>query len=385
MKILHVIPSIDPKYGGPSKAVLDIAEACSRDGLNVSIAFGHRPDELPFIKETEIQLERIKFYPFLYSFPERYSASRDLGVWLQESVIDFDLVHIHSIFSLTSLRAGRIAAAQGVPYIVRPAGSLDRFDLQKKRWLKDAIARWTVRRLLQDAVAIHCTSMKEEYGLDTFGVNVPVKVLPLPVMASHEAGDGSIFRRRYGFAETDFVWLFLSRIDYKKGLDILIPTLALLSEKHPNIRVALCGADLDGYGSLVRAWIDKYRVWDKVRWCGLLTGEEKAHALAGSNCFVLPSMNENFGVAVVEALLAGLPVVVSENVYISNEIAEGGAGWITKPTVESLASVMSTVMDHSSELEQKRKRTKDAGERFGSEKIAPMYSEFYKEIVGKTK
>jgi glycosyltransferase involved in cell wall biosynthesis len=382
VKVLHCIPSIDPKYGGPSKAILDIAHTCSRIGLEVSIAFGYRSAERQYISEAQSQLENVTFWPFLYSFPERFSASKQMVLWLKEKVKEFDVIHVHAVYSLISLQSGRLAFANSVPYVLRPAGSLDRFDLQKKKMVKYSLAQWPVRNMLKHAAYVHCTSQQEADNLETFGTKPYVRVLSLPVHPPTQLGDRTAFRSRYGFAEDDFVWLFMSRIDYKKGLDLLVPALAKLSQFHPMVKLAVAGVGSKGYEQIVRDSVAANALQARVVFCGFLSGQEKMDAYYGSDCFVLPSFNENFGIAVVEALGAGLPVLISKNVYIWKEIVSAGAGWACDVSAESLHATMRHVLESQAERNSCRRNAKSAAESFSPERLGSKYFGFYREIVG---
>jgi glycosyltransferase involved in cell wall biosynthesis len=322
----------------------------------------------------------VKLIDFKFSFPVRFSASAAMRRWLRSEIETYDALHVHSVYSVISIDAMRIAAQRGVPYILRPAGSLDKFDLRKKALIKYTMAARPVRKMLANSSAIHCTSQMEAQNMETFGAAVKTIVLPIPVTMPCQTGDGTRFRLTHNLAGRDFIWLFLSRIDYKKGLEILIPAFARLLVSFPHAKLVIAGADSEGYERKVRRWVEACGIPDAVVFCGLLQAQEKQDALAASDCFVLPSLNENFGVSIVEALGAEIPVVISENVYISKQISERNAGWICGYSTESLRETMANVMKNPAELLSKKRNAKGAAAMYSAEAVVQSYRNLYDTI-----
>jgi glycosyltransferase involved in cell wall biosynthesis len=379
MNILHSIPSIHPRAGGPSRAVQEIGKTSLRAGINVTIACGALPEEKPLIEEISNVLPGIRIVSFPYSFPRRFSRSAALNHWLSDNVHKFDVAHIHAVFSLSSLDTGRIAANSGVPYIVRPAGSLDKFDMEKKSFMKHFLAAPVIKKHIRRAALIHCTSTLEADNLDSLGVKVKTAILPIPMSEGTSAGSRDRFRTSFGFQKEDFVWLFLSRIDYKKGLDLLIPVIARLLKRFPFTRLAVVGEGTGGFEKRVRRMVKDYDLDQKVVFCGFLVGSAKADAFCGADCFVLPSMNENFGVSVVESLNFDLPVLLSKNVGLWKDIVASGAGLACSPI--ELEETMNRIMSDPSLLDRMRRHAPDAASLFQADKLGPQYLELYRSVV----
>ncbi len=142
----------------------------------------------------------------------------------------------------------------------------------------------------------------------------------------------------------------------------------------------IAGSDSDGYLRKVNDWISYYHLSDRVIVAGFLSGPEKADALAGSDLFVLPSMNENFGIAMVESLAAGLPVVISKNVYLWKEIIEGGGGWACDCSREALF-VMIAEITRQKGFAEKRKLAKLTAEKFTPSRLKSDYRHLYNSFV----
>jgi glycosyltransferase involved in cell wall biosynthesis len=380
MNVLHVIPSIDPRSGGPSRVIPVLGQIVVDVEGKAAVAFGYSGSgKDPYAASLESEYPKVRFFSFPFSFPSRFSRSAAFDAWLKKHVRDYDVLHIHSIYSFIVLDAVRIAVAAGVPYILRPHGSLDPFDLRKKRAVKYALAAPIVRWCLEHAAFVHCTSEMELKNMEKFGAVTHDRVIPLPVDGRRLQGDRKRFRRRFGVSEDDFVFLFLSRIDYKKGLDLLIPAFSEIRKLHSGVKLVLAGTG--AYEKRVRALIDEYRFREEVIFAGFLTGQDKADALAGSDCFVLPSQNESFGVAVVEALQSGLPVLISKNVYIYEQVVRLNAGWTCEYSIESLAEAMRRILGDQKDYRSKKRSSVNAGDFYTTRNLARTYKEFYEAVA----
>src|SRR5881396_650516 len=145
MNILHVIPSLEAEWGGPAHAVFGMAGGVGRRGHSATIAYlksGNRDASFP---AGAGDLEGVATIGFVPSFPRRFRASASMVQWMHHSLNRFDVVHIHGIFTIGSLAAGSACRRVGVPYIVRPHGSLDPYDLRKKAWLKKLVGPLLIR------------------------------------------------------------------------------------------------------------------------------------------------------------------------------------------------------------------------------------------------
>src|SRR5712692_7275217 len=138
MKVLHVIPSIAPRYGGPSQAVLGMCRELSRQGVQTMIATTNADGAgALLVKLNEVsEYEGQQVIFFQRQLSTSFLYSRPLGQWLSLHVRDFDVVHMHAIFSHSSLAAASSCRRDHVPYIVRPFGSLDPWSLKRKAILK---------------------------------------------------------------------------------------------------------------------------------------------------------------------------------------------------------------------------------------------------------
>jgi len=325
-----------------------MARGLARVGIEVHVATtdDNGPGRLSVCYATPIVEEAViyRYFPRQTRF---YTFSWPLSRWLAQHVKDYDLVHIHAIFSYASIPAAFYAKRYGVPYIVRPLGVLNRWGVKNRRpWLKQLSFRFIERRILANAAAVHYTSEQEQVEAEELGVRSRAVIIPNAVddtLLSFSCPRGR-FRKQHSHVADRLIVLFLSRIDQKKGLDILLPAFARVKARFSQALLVIAGnGEPDFIGQLQHEarslGIDK-----DVLWTGFLAGEEKRGALADADIFALPSYSENFGIAVVEAMVAGLPVVISDQVGIHREIATAQAGIVTKCDVNKLAQVLSVLI-----------------------------------------
>jgi len=375
LTILHVIAGIDRSSGGTTTALKNILELEQLLGYNLDVLAIHSNDS----DETIGKFATL--HSSVASFPKRFSRSREANKWFHKNYKKYDLVHIHGIWSFLPLEIANAARRRHIPYIVSPHGSLDPFDLQKKSILKNILGPLFVAPILSASLGMLGTATIEAERFVTYGTSPRRFVLPLPVPTHSMKGNRKRFRERYSIEKDDLVLLFLSRINYKKGLNILLEALAKITKDYPNLRLIIAGADSGGYEMKVRSWVLKFNLTKQVFFPGFLKDQDKWDAFAGSDCFILPSMNENFGLAVIEALSAGLPVIISDNVYIWKDIVDAECSWICHYSSNSLFEVLKQFIHQKEERRRKSKHAPEAAGMFAPSVLAPHYRKFFEETI----
>jgi len=319
--------------------VRTMSRALSQAGLEVHVATtdDNGPERLHVPLGTPQHEDGATFW----YFPRQtrfYIFSWPLTRWLAQHVHEFDLVHIHALFSYAALPASLLAYRAGVPYIVRPLGTLNHWGIENRRpWLKKLSFRLIESRILRCAAAIHFTSGLERSEAAALITHGRAEVIPNPLDASPQSWPAGAFRARFPHLEGRRIVLFLSRLDEKKGLDLLLAAFARVHQECPDTVLVVAGSGLPEFIAALRDRAIALGISSSVLWVGFLNGEQKWAALADSDIFVLPSYSENFGNAVVEAMAAGLPVVVSDQVGIHSEITEARAGAVVPCSVDRIA------------------------------------------------
>jgi glycosyltransferase involved in cell wall biosynthesis len=361
LRVLHVIPSVSPLRGGPSKAVLEMVLALRRQGVEAAILTtnDHGPavdSSLPTGRWIQWQgvplLAFPRWSPPLRSLRE-YAISPGLALWLVRHVHRYDLLHVHALFSFPSTWAMATARRAQVPYLARTIGMLSPWSLgqspARKRWM----LRLLERRNLNGAHALHFTTDSEREEAQPLGLRCADLVVPLgvelPPLApgwpqgeppgrdpeGGEAQPGSPGKRPTRF-------LFLSRLHRKKQLENLLDALALVRQQRPEAawQLRIAGRGEPDYEASLHWRAQQRGLESHCRWLGQVDGAQKQAELAGADWLVLPSAAENFGIAVVEALAAGTPAILSPQVAVAAMVAEAGAGLVSSSDPASLARTL---------------------------------------------
>ena len=379
---LHIIHSLDCRLGGVVTAALGVCQELAVFGQPVELLASRAPTDKVERVGSDFPSVPATYVP--RSFPARFFNSVAIDDWIDTHVGRFQLVELHGVFTAVTARAARVLARRGVPYLLRSHGGLDPFDLRKKSLLKRLLGPWYIRPLVDRCAGIMCTTDLEAQRLVTFGGKARRFVVPLPVplasLASRE--DAISFRRRHGIPADAVVVLFLSRIDYKKGLEFLIPALADLKIKEPRLWFVLAGAGEAAFVSKVSGLVKDHQMAGWTTMPGFLSGDEKRAALAGADVFALPSLNENFGIVVVEALQAGLPVLISSEVYIHREIVRGSAGVVCEPSYESCRIHLGHLLKDAQMRNDLRKQAKlVAAKVFSPEAATQRLIDVYEQVL----
>ncbi|MEL7036245.1 MAG: hormogonium polysaccharide biosynthesis glycosyltransferase HpsP [Cyanobacteria bacterium J06592_8] len=382
MRILQIVPSISLVYGGPSQMVRGLSAALAAQGVDLTILttdsngdVGQPPLDVPLNQPVAEEGYTVRYFrcsPF-----RRYKFSLQLLNWLWQNAREFDLAHIHALFSPVSSASAAIARSRQLPYILRPLGTLDPTDLQKKKQLKRIYASLLERPNIAGAAAIHFTSELEATTSERFGVSTRDLVIPLGVNPPIEMNDTT---------EPNHppVILFMSRIEPKKGLDILIPALEQLLTAGCQFQFVLAGSNPQdpAYETQIQNQIQASPLGECTTITGFVTGERKAKLLQTADLFVLPSYYENFGIAVAEALVVGVPVVISNGVQIWEQVKQAEAGWVGSCEVSEIASLIESALQNQAERQRRGENARKlATERYSWDAIATTTIQAYQQIL----
>ncbi|HSV33358.1 MAG TPA: glycosyltransferase, partial [Pyrinomonadaceae bacterium] len=258
----------------------------------------------------------------------------------------FDIVHIHALFSFSSRAAASAARRHSVPYIVRPLGVLNKWGIENRRaFLKQISLRLVEIPMLRSAAAIHYASEAEEREASRISDGIAAQesvVIPLPVEI--ETGNADDFRQRFPQTITRRIILFLSRIDKKKGIELLLDAFANVRRQVSDAVLVVAGNGAPSYVQKLCQHAKELGIADAVIWTGHLDGALKSAAFAAADLFVLPSYSENFGVAAAEALSAGRPTIVTKSVAVSEDIRGYDAGIVVKNDASEVAEAIRRIL-----------------------------------------
>lgn len=388
MKILHVVPTYYPavRYGGTIPAVHELAKAQAASGCEVQIFTTDvdGPGVLNVPLAQPVSMDGVTVWYFRTGLGRRLYRSPDMGRALRTKLHAFDIVHLHSVFLWPTMCAARMARARRKPYVLTPHGMLAGDLIQRKsRLIKRAWIETFERRNLRAAAAVHVTSDLEEEELRKLGFG-PLRIVKVPNGVSFPepggAGDGDVACPD-GAGGRDYI-LFLGRVNWKKGLDRIIPAMAHIDE---SAELIVAGHNDEGYQSSLEAMAQKVGVAGRVRFIGPVQGAQKWRLIAGARLLVLPSYNENFGIVVLEAMAVGCPVVVTPEVGVAPGVKASGAGIVVNGDPVSLALGINALLgDAERRSEMGAAGVATAKREYSWDGVARKMDQFYRDCLKTT-
>ena len=283
--------------------------------------------------------------------PGNYFFSRQLSQTCHAEIRKnkFDVVYIAHNWAFPFLSACRSAYHAGVPYIVSPRASLKRVTWRGKfikKWLYHILIE---RYWIERADIIHYTTQMEMDDSAWLKLKPPSVIIPNPINLAefHHLPQKGVFRSKHKIAGDASLLLYLGRVERAKGVDLALQALSLVLPKHPDCVLVIAGPDEDNYISVLRQEAQDLGIQDKVVFTGLLSPVQRLEALRDSDIFVFPSHSENFGMAVAEAMLCELSVVVSDQVGISEFIIANHAGMVVPLEAHAFSEAIITLFENS--------------------------------------
>ena len=337
MKVLHVIPSLSPALGGPTKVALNIVKVIRTQGVDAEIVTTNHHDlgtlDVPLNQRVEYLGVPVWFLPVSHSIKE-YIFSSALTKWLWQHIGNYDILDNHYLFSYAPSCAAAIARWKHIPYTVRTQGQLTTWALQQSPVKKKLYTTLIEGQNLKQAAAIHCTTDREALDLRNFGISTPTITLPLGVETPPKiTAAKSQLHYLFNIPDERSIVLFLSRLHQKKRPDLLIDSFKKVISHNHNCHLIIAGSGEANYVNYLQELIP-HNSSDRISFTGFVTGDRKNILLQGSDIFVLPSYSENFGIAVAEAMAAGLPVIITPEVQIASDIIAADAGIIINNKTE---------------------------------------------------
>lgn len=384
MKVLHVIPSIAEISGGPGQAIAPLCEALQKQGTEVLLVTTNADlnGKLPTGGKEAVLYKNVPTMVFPVQLGSSFKYSRPLSNWLASNVPDFDVVHIHAVFNHACVAAARTSRKHGVPYVVRPLGTLDPWSMKQKPLRKSLFWNLAGKRMLHDAAAVHYTTRAEKKAVEeSLGLNHG-RVIPLGVDTAVDSENYDLARYFPDLDGHQYV-LVLSRLHFKKGLDVLLDSFVPLAKRpeFANWRLVIAGDGSPEYSAKLKQQVATNDATGLVLFTGWLEGASRKAILQNASLLALPSRHENFGLCVIEALAVGVPVLLSPSVNLAEDIQSRHAGWIADIDKKSIMHALVEALSSS----QERRRRGMAGKAFASgfawEHVAAGLSALYREII----
>lgn len=343
LRVLHVLPSLKDEYGGPLRMTLDVAARAESLGLSSDIlGVGEQK-----IRDNPVAPSRIHSVP-LGTGGARYAYSPALRGWLRKHLASYDGVVVHGAWTYPGWAASVECERVGVPYACVPQGMLEQWAVHGQGWITSTKKRlyWHFRekRVWQNARAVFfSTALEQErkafrvesHGLvlHPYGMELDVERVPSP-------------QNKLLLQPPELkIALFLGRTHPKKNPHLLIEAWKQ-AEVGPEWRLVIAGSGPESYQAEMAALIRRYKLEDRVSLPGFVTGLDKAYLLQRANWFLLPSSQENFGVAVLEAVQHRCAVAISNGVFLAESLRPSSE--VMPPTLEAWTEFFRTRMQDAS-------------------------------------
>lgn len=385
MRVLHVIPSVAERSGGPATAIVPMCRALQRQGVEVRLITtnaGLRDVETSAGKLSDYKGVPAMFFPS--QLGESFKYSRPLASWLCSHIHEYGLAHIHAVFNHSSVAAAHVSRKAGVPYVVRPLGSLDPWSMTQKSLRKRVFWQVSGKGMLRRAAAVHYTTEAEKLSTEgLLGLNHG-KVIALGTEAN-SAVSGSKDKLAHYFpalGRQPYV-IVMSRLHPKKGLDVLIEAFITLTRQRgfADWRLVLAGDGPVDHVLQLKRMVASSGQRDRILFTGWLDGEKKDAVLGCASLLVLPSHQENFGLCVLEALSNSVPVLVSPHVNLASEICSANAGWVAAVEKDALAARLAEALRDEEELARRGRAGKKLSHRYSWESAAKGLIDLYRDIL----
>jgi glycosyltransferase involved in cell wall biosynthesis len=382
MRILHVIHRLDREAGGTSALAVSMCEALAARGHHVSLFSLDRatPNGTTLPAKPNFNARLFASGPLTFS-PALSRA-------LRAEIPTYDLVHIHMLYRLPQALAARFAYRAHVPYCMQPHGALEPvlFHKLERRRVKRVYEFLVEKNNLRRASGLIFTTTGERDATEFLGLSNPAYIVPagLAVDLYRRKADTNGFRARHGLAGKDIL-LWMGRMTQVKALPVLMQAFLALAARHPSLALVIAGPDQDDEIPLLEKTAREAGLQDRVVFTGMIHDDEKLAALQTAQLFVLPSYTENFGISAMEAMAAGCPAIVSENVKIAPEIVSCGAGLSAPVDAGKLAAAIESVLRDPTRRAQMAAAASQLAQQYDWAQIAERLEQAYQAMTSAPK
>jgi glycosyltransferase involved in cell wall biosynthesis len=376
LKVLHIIAAYKPAYiyGGPTMSVAMLCEELSKGNVYTEVftTTANGESELPVKSNTAQLIDGVTVTYFKRITKDHTHYSPALLKALRHRAIEFDVIHIHAWWNLVSVFACMISLAKRIPVIVSPRGTLSPYSFSNKNIGKKRLIHALLGKKLLEKCHIHTTSRREGDAITQ--LLKPKSVTIIPNFVKLPANIPNVTKRLNDVLNL----IFFSRIEEKKGLDILLQSLKFI--KVP-FKLTIAGSGQQTYIDHLKTQVTDQTITDKIVWVGF-HNNDKFDLLASQDLFMLPSHDENFGNAVIESLSVGTPVLISENVGLADYVSDNNLGWICKTTVGSISDNINAIGNNKSVLQNIRQNAPDIIQKhFSPDTLVQQYIRYYQHII----
>ncbi len=382
MRVLHACAYYAPAwvYGGPPRTIHGLCAGLRRLGANVDVftTDANGDEALPHVVTAARSYEGVPVRYFQRSWPLQPIGSRALTHALRQALRTADVLHIHGLWNRVVWAAAREARRAGVPYVLSPRGMLEDAAVAHHAWRKRAAYTLLERRTIQGATRLHATSEREVAGIRHWHPSANVVCIPNGIDARPVATLDAGARR----AAVPSI-LFVGRVHPIKRIDLLVDAFVLVRAEYPEARLVIAGPDEAGLRRELTARAGSAA--PSIQWTGQVTAEQRDTLLKESSALVLCSDSESFGLSALEAMAAGVPVVVTDTCGW-DDVGVHGAGLVVPQRPDTIASALRRIIQYPEQAVEMSRRGQALVERhYRWETIAREFLHTYGEVARERK
>lgn len=384
MKILHVITSLSPDEGGLPEIVKNLSSEQNKSKKVSDILTTHLSKSVKY----EDQTLRLNIFSFKRNFLTNICFSIGFINFLKKKIYDYDLVHIHGLYRFPTLYAAYLSKNNNIPYIISPHGSLDPYlykQSKKNIFIKRIWEFFFEFKFLKNANAIHCTSHIEKKKILKYRFNN--KIIIIPIFISNlffiKTKLKKNFRKEIKTSSKSFNIVFIGRINFKKGLDLLIPAFKKVNLEFKNSKLIIIGPNNEKYlEDTIIPLIKKNNISKDIIFHNAIYDKKKLiNCYRESDLFILPSYTENFGLSIFEAISQKIPIIVSDQIDMVKIIKKNNLGLICKCEINSIYSSIKKIIKEKKNKILLNRSFNYVYKNFSSKKIEPKFYKEYKKII----
>jgi glycosyltransferase involved in cell wall biosynthesis len=375
MRIIHITPSYKPAYvyGGPTISVALLCEGLLKLKVNLIVFTTTANGDKDFESEESItQVENVNVIYFNRFLKGQLHLSFSLLKKLVDSTRKQDILHIHSWWNATAILSALVGVIRGNKVVISPRGMLTSYSLTNRQILIKKLFQIVIGRWLLNQCLIHVTSEKERQDVLQFINHARVIIIPNVAENLNTMGSQQVHQH---YPSCRLKLLFLSRIERKKGIEMLLLALSRIGFEY---HLTIAGSGNQGYIRHLKSEITRLKLQESVKWIGFVEPKNKVEILTTHDLLVLFSYNENFANVVVESLSLGLPVAVSDGVGLADFVIEHDLGWVCRNCPIAIASLLETAfLDVEKRLQISKAAPKLIKHHFDEKAISSRYLAMY--------
>jgi glycosyltransferase involved in cell wall biosynthesis len=392
MRILYISSYYKPAYvyGGPAKSISSMCEALARQGAHVTVlttnANGDKTLDVSLEQPVDVNGVTVHYYPLSGALPRTFFHSPALARACESMVKAHDIVVLETFFTHPTGPAVNACRKWDRPYIIPPRGQLLPWALKQKPFKKRVFLALAGRRQLNHAAALHCTDFVELEAVQRLKLKAPPFVVPNGIETSQwqSLPRRGPLRGRLGIPDAAPVLLMLGRLHRVKNPELAVEMLGILERK--DVHLVFAGPDEENWQSRLHARASALGCANRVHFTGLLSGSALLQAMADADLFLMTSLMESFGMAAVEAMACGVPVLLSEHVPVGRWVNAAGAGMQVACTPEAFATACEDLLEDGALLKEMGERARElAFQRFDINRAARQMLAQFQAILSQGK